>query len=100
MRALAVPLALAVIAAIILMVVLLTRGAGHGKSPEPTRWVVGTELKDGTTRVFIRHLAGERELGRQVVREIAADAEDWEVRYHEAVAEARSRAAALTSEST
>lgn len=97
MRALAIPLALAVIAAIVLIVIIVIRGAE--KPSGPTRWVVDTELKNGVTRVLIRHMAGEQELGRQVIKEIADDAEDWDARYHEAIAEARSRAAALSTES-
>jgi hypothetical protein len=98
-RALAIPLALLIIAAIVVLVVIVVRGAEPEKAAEPIRWIVDTELKDGRTRVLVRHMAGERELGRQVIKEIADGAEDWDSRYHEAIAEARSRVAALNSES-
>lgn len=98
MRALAIPLALLIVAAITVLVVLLVRGMGDRKKAPPPTWVVGTESKGGTTRVLVRHMAGDQELGRQVVREIPDEAEGWDERYHAAMAEARSRAAALSSE--
>jgi hypothetical protein len=71
---------------------------GSGRRPVP-RWEAATELRDGVTIVFVRHVAGDRELGRQVIAELPGDAPDWEDRYHEAMAVARSRAAALEIES-
>jgi hypothetical protein len=98
MRALAVPLALLIIALIVALVLIVVRGGGD-KSAPAARWVVGTESKGGVTRVLVRHLAGDSELGRQVVGTIPDDAEGWDERYHAAMAEARSRAAALNSDS-
>src|SRR4051794_37010981 len=95
MRALAIPLALLVVAlAAALLVAAFRRPAPGGRG----RWEAATELRDDVTVVFVRHVAGSRELGRQVVAELPADAPDWETRYHEAMAQARSRAAALQSE--
>lgn len=99
MRALAIPLALLVVASITVLVVLLVRGMADRKKTPPPKWVVATESKGGTTRVLVRHMAGDQEIGRQVVREIPDNAEGWDEKYHAAMAEARSRAAALGSES-
>jgi hypothetical protein len=95
MRVLALPLALLV--AVLLAALLLAVFSRSGPDRRP-RWEAATELRDGVTIVLVRQVAGGRELGRQVVAELAADAPDWETRYHEAMAAARSRAAALRSE--
>ncbi len=93
MRDLAIPLALLVVAAIAALLVLAFR-----RPAEAARWEAATELRDGVTVVFVRRATGKRELGRQVIAELEAGLPDWEGRYHEAMAEARSRAAALESE--
>ncbi len=95
MRALAVPLALLVVALIAVLLVIAFRRPAT--APE-ARWEAGTEITDGVTVVFVRHAAGARELGRQVIAELPADLPDWESRYHEAMSEARSRASALQIE--
>jgi hypothetical protein len=95
MRVLALPLALVVAA---LLAVLLVAAFSRSGRKEPPRWEAATELRDGMTIVLVRQIADGRELGRQVVAELPADTPDWETRYHEAMAAARSRAAALRSE--
>src|SRR5689334_10570670 len=64
------------------------------------RWETHTESGGGQTSVVVRRVAATGvELGRQVVAAIPDSAPDWELRYHEAMAEARSRQAALESQS-
>lgn len=64
------------------------------------RWETHTESGGGQTSVVVRRVATTgAELGRQVVAVIPDSAPDWEVRYHEAMAEARSRLAALRAQS-
>lgn len=93
LRLLAIPL-FVLLAAIVLYIAI----RGSGRPPVP-RWEAATELTDGVTVVFVRHVAGGRELGRQIIAELPDDAPDWEQRYHEAMATARSRAAAMQVES-
>jgi hypothetical protein len=95
MRVLAVPLALLVVALIATLLVIAFRGPSRARI---ARWEALTELRDDVTVVFVRHTSGTREVGRQVIAELPAGLPDWESRYHEAMAEARSRAAALESE--
>ncbi|GAA0362861.1 hypothetical protein NE235_22750 [Actinoallomurus spadix] len=95
MRVLTLPLALLVAAALAVLLVAVLSRSGRA---EPPRWEAATELRDGVTIVLVRQVADGRELGRQVVTELPADAPDWETRYHEAMAAARSRAAALRTE--
>jgi hypothetical protein len=70
---------------------------------QSARWETYTEVGDGATTVAVRRVAQTRsgpfELGRQVISTIPDDAADWDTRYHAAMAEARSRVAALESES-
>lgn len=64
------------------------------------RWETHTESGGGQTSVIVRRVATTGvELGRQVVATIPDSAPDWELRYHEAMAEARSRLAALNAQS-
>ncbi|MCO6009485.1 hypothetical protein NE236_31395 [Actinoallomurus purpureus] len=95
MRVLALPLVLLVAVLLAALLLAVFRRPDPDRGP---RWEAATELRDGVTVVLVRQVAGGRELGRQVVAEIPADATDWETRYHEAMAAARSRAAALRSE--
>jgi hypothetical protein len=95
MRALEVLFALAMLAAVLFLVYAWVR---RGDTPAP-RWQVDTELSEGQTLVMIRRLSGETELARQIVASIPDKVPDWDARYHDAMAEARSRAAALESES-
>ncbi|NDU73331.1 hypothetical protein GWI34_11885 [Actinomadura sp. DSM 109109] len=68
------------------------------------RWETHTEASGGVTTVVVRRVsrgdAGDvlAELGRQTVASIPDGDPDWEQRYHEAMARARSRVAALESE--
>ena len=101
MRALEFALVLVVVGA---LVFLLIQWVSHGSTGSSVRsaharWQADTELSAGHTVVVVRRLAGDTELGRQVVASIPDKADDWDVRYHEAMAEARSRAAALEAES-
>ena len=106
MRILAMPLTLLVIALVVYLVIIAMRGPSHAERTKAIRraeWTTGTEMKDGRTIVVVRQLAEVRgasvELARQVIAEIPDAAPDWDQRYHEAMAEARSRASALQIES-
>jgi hypothetical protein len=90
------PIVLLFVALVVAVLYVAVRGTA--RPPRP-RWEAATELRGGVTVVLVRHVAGGRELGRQVVAELPGDAPDWETRYHEAMAIARSRAAALEIES-
>ncbi|MCO5992514.1 hypothetical protein [Actinoallomurus rhizosphaericola] len=94
MRVLVLPLALVLV---VLLALLIAASSRPGRR-EPPRWESATELRDGVTIVLVRQVVGGREVGRQIVAEIPADVPDWETRYHEAMAAARSRAAAFRSE--
>jgi hypothetical protein len=106
MRILAMPLTLLVIALVVYLVIIALRGPSHAERTKAIRqsaWTTATEMKDGQTIVLVRQVAEVRgatvELARQVIAEIPDAAPDWEQRYHEAMAEARSRASALQIES-
>jgi hypothetical protein len=70
---------------------------------EGARWETHTEAGDGTTTVVVRRIARTRsgpiELGRQVIAAIRDGDPEWETNYHTAMAQARSRVAALEIES-
>ena len=107
MRVLATPVALIVIVLVVYLVITALRGpsrAEHSKAVRSAAWQTATEMKDGTTIVLVRQVAEVRgetvELARQVVAEIPDKAPDWDNRYHEAMAEARARAAASRSNPT
>ncbi|GLW67499.1 hypothetical protein Arub01_57420 [Actinomadura rubrobrunea] len=76
---------------------------GRSRTAAPARWETHTESGGGVTVVVVRRVSGSgdriTELGRQVVAEIPDGVPDWEARYHEAMAQARSRVAALEIES-
>ncbi|MEU9839958.1 hypothetical protein AB0C69_12125 [Actinomadura sp. NPDC048032] len=107
MRFLIVLVALAVAAVV---VVLLLYGFSDRSSRSRARleggarWEAHTESTGGVTTVVVRRVsrggAGEvlAELGRQAVAAIPDGDPEWEERYHEAMARARSRVAALESE--
>jgi hypothetical protein len=106
MRILAMPLMLLVIALVVYLVIIAMRGPSRAEQTKAIRqseWTTATEMKDGNTIVLVRQVAevhGESlELARQVIEEIPDAAPDWEQRYHEAMAEARSRASTLQIES-
>ncbi|MQY07369.1 hypothetical protein [Actinomadura macrotermitis] len=93
MRFLIVLAMLAVLAVVVVLVVYAVRGR-----PAAARWETHTVSAGGVTTVAVRQLTGERETGRQTIAEIPDDDADWEARYHEAMAQARSRVAALESQ--
>jgi hypothetical protein len=106
MRILAVPLMILVIALVVYLVIIAMRGPSGAERTKAIRraaWTTATEMKDGHTIVLVRQVAEVRgastELARQVIAEIPDAAPDWEQRFHEAMAEARSRASALQIES-
>ncbi|MFF5258723.1 hypothetical protein ACFY4C_07240 [Actinomadura viridis] len=92
---------LAAVAVLAVVVVLVYYAVTEGPRP-PARaagWETHTESSGGVTTVLVRQITGDgAELGRQVVAAIPDGAPDWETRYHEAMAEARSRVAALRIE--
>jgi len=96
MRALEVLLIVTILA---VPLFLVYRWIHQGAPTSVPRWQADTELSEGHTLVVIRKLSGENELARQVVASIPDRAPDWDTLYHDAMAEARSRAAALESES-
>jgi hypothetical protein len=89
---------------VVLVVYGLTGSGGPSRAAleQSSRWETHTEVGDGATTVAVRRVAqtrsGPYELGRQVISTIPDDAADWDTRYHDAMAEARSRVAALESE--
>ena len=106
MRILVMPLTILVIALVVYLVIIAMRGpsqAERTKAIRQSEWTTATEMKDGRTIVVVRQMALVRgasvERARQVIAEIPDAAPDWEQRYHEAMAEARSRASALQIES-
>ena len=106
MRFLMMPLTLLVIVLIAYLVISAVRAPSRTERAKAVRraeWTTATEMKDGRTVVLVRQVAEVRgesmELARQVIAEIPDGAEDWETRYHEAMAEARSRASVLQIES-
>lgn len=73
---------------------------GRAALERGARWETYTESGGGQTCVVVRRVATTGvELGRQLVASIPDAAPDWELRYHDAMAEARSRLAALESQS-
>lgn len=94
--------------AVLLLWLLYTLVTG-GRGPDRlrleagSRWETHTESGGGVTLVVVRRLAesgkGLVELGRQVIESIPDEAADWDLRYHQAMAEARCRVAALEAES-
>jgi len=96
-------IAVALLAVVAILIAYGVRG-GRARSAAPARWETHTESVGGTTAVLVRQVTrmpdGEllAELGRQVVAEIPDTDSDWEARYHEAMATARSRVAALEAQ--
>jgi hypothetical protein len=106
MRFLIMPLTLLVIVLIAYLVISAMRAPSRTERAKAVRraeWTTATEMTDGRTVVLVRQVAEVRgetmELARQVIAEIPDGVADWETRYHEAMAEARSRASALQIES-
>ncbi|SEG60190.1 hypothetical protein SAMN04489712_107115 [Thermomonospora echinospora] len=89
--------------AVMLVVSAFTRERGGGEALEATaRWEAHTVSADGVTTVVVRKVAqtpqGPVEFGRQSIASIPDGDPEWESRYHEAMAQARSRVAALQIE--
>ncbi|GAA0391299.1 hypothetical protein GCM10009530_48230 [Microbispora corallina] len=105
MRLFALPATLIVVAVLVYLLVTLLRGARGAAPPGETapRWEVDTVMQDGWTLVVVRKVArgrrGPVELTKQTVRAIPDDDPNWDERYREAVAEARSRVSTLELES-
>ncbi|GAA2624410.1 hypothetical protein SMC26_36705 [Actinomadura fulvescens] len=99
MRFLILLVALALLAAVIVLLLYGLRGTAESK-PAAVRWEAHTEAVGGVTTVVVRRLADNTrtESGRQVIASIPDDDPEWETRYHEAMAQARSRVAALESQ--
>jgi hypothetical protein len=100
-----VALAVAAVVVVLLMYAFADRSSGDKAALERgARWEAHTEASGGVTTVVVRQVsrddAGDllAELGRQTVATIPDGDPEWEERYHEAMAAARSRVAALDSE--
>lgn len=96
---------LAVVALLSLLIALMVRvitGDRPAALEDVAGWETHTEAGDGATTVAVRRVARTRsgpvELGRQVVTVIPDGDPEWEAKYHRAMAEARSRVAALEIE--
>jgi hypothetical protein len=105
-RFLIVLAALALAAVVIVLLVYAVAGARSPASRPagPARWETRTESGGGVTTVLVRRVgrnaAGEQvaETGRQIVAAIPDGDPEWEARYQEAMAQARSRVATLEIE--
>lgn len=78
-------------------------GDGGGALEATARWEAHTSSAEGVTTVVVRKVAQTRrgpvEFGRQSIASIPDGDPEWETKYHEAMAQARSRVAALEIES-
>ncbi|WP_067454244.1 hypothetical protein [Actinomadura macra] len=102
-------LALLAVAAVVVVLLLYAFGGlapdGRRRPGPSARWETHTEASGGATAVVVRQVTRDAsgglldELGRQTVATIPDGDPDWDTRYHEAMAEARSRVAALEVES-
>jgi hypothetical protein len=100
-----VALAVAAVVVVLLMYAFAGRAASGRARPERgARWETHTESSGGVTTVAVRQVSRDAagdvlaEIGRQTVAAIPDGDPEWEERYHEAMAQARSRVAALESE--
>jgi hypothetical protein len=100
-----VALAVAAVVVVLLMYAFADRSsAGKAALERGAHWEAHTEASGGVTAVVVRRVARSdagdvlAELGRQTVATIPDGDPEWEQRYHEAMATARSRVAALDSE--
>ncbi|MGI8328677.1 hypothetical protein ACRYCC_01860 [Actinomadura scrupuli] len=104
MRVLLFVVEAAVVVGVGWVIYLLVRPRGSRELESAADWEVHTESGGGVTTVVVRQIApgargGPAELGRQVVGTVPDDAQDWDGAYHLLMAEARSRVAALRSQS-
>jgi len=76
------------------------RGAGDRQRAVPARWIPAHLEKAGTTVVVVRRVAIQdgRVLDERVVQRVRVDDPDYDQRFLEAMATARSRAALYRSE--
>ncbi|MEV3921489.1 hypothetical protein [Actinomadura coerulea] len=107
MRFLIVLVALAVAAAVVVLLLygIFDRSSrSRARLEGGARWEAHTESTGGVTAVVVRRVSRGgaedvlAEIGRQTVATIPDGDPLWEERYHEAMARARSRVAALESE--
>ncbi|MEU5883130.1 hypothetical protein [Spirillospora sp. NPDC047279] len=101
MRFLILLAAVALIAVVVVLLLYgLRGGAGEARPASRTaRWEPASESADGVTTVIVHQVdAAGGELQRQVIAAIQDGDPEWEPRYHEAMAQARSRVAALESQ--
>jgi hypothetical protein len=100
-----VALAVAAVVVVLLMYAFAGRPAsGRARLERGARWETHTESSGGVTTVAVRQVSRDAagdvlaEIGRQTVAAIPDGDPEWEERYHEAMAQARSRVATLESE--
>ncbi|MFA1551101.1 hypothetical protein [Actinomadura chokoriensis] len=107
MRFLIVLVALAVAAAVVVLLVYAFADrspSGRAALERGACWEAHTESSGGVTTVAVRQVTRSdtgdliAEIGRQTVASIPDGDPEWEKRYHEAMAQARSRVAALRSQ--
>lgn len=95
---------LALLVVVVLVVLLLYSAIGRVRDDLEPRWETHTESSGGVTTVIVRQVTRDpsgalvTELGRQAIATIPDSDPDWETRYHEAMAQARSRVATLEIE--
>ncbi|MFD0685446.1 hypothetical protein [Actinomadura fibrosa] len=107
MRFLILLVMLAVAAAVIVLLLYAFGGIGRDgrRTARPgARWEAHTESSGGVTTVVVRQVSRDgsgdvvSEHGRQTIAAIPDADPAWEERYHDAMAQARSRVAALESQ--
>lgn len=107
MRLLIILLVLAVAAVVIVLLLYAFADrspAAPARLEKGARWETHTESSGGVTTVAVRQVSRDSaggllaEMGRQTVASIPDGDPEWEERYHDAMAQARSRVAALDSE--
>lgn len=106
MRLLALPMTLVLIAVLVYLLVVFTRGGGRASRREAggvPRWETDTVMENGWTLIIVRKVstgpAGPVELARQTVRAIRDDDPNWDEIYREGMLEARNRVSTLEIES-
>jgi heme/copper-type cytochrome/quinol oxidase subunit 2 len=105
MRLFALPVTLIVVAILVYLLVALVRGARSAPRTVESKphWEVDTVMQDGWTLIVVRRVVrgrgGPVELTKQTVRAIPDDDPNWDERYREGMAEARSRVSTLELES-
>ncbi|WP_169950711.1 hypothetical protein [Microbispora sp. H11081] len=107
MRLLALPMTLILIAVLVYLLVVFTRGGGRAARREAggaARWETDTVMENGWTLIVVRKVAlgpaGPVELARQTVKAIRDDDPDWDELYRDGMVEARNRVSTLEIESS